>query len=313
MDLRELEAFVAVAEELHFGRAAERLRMSQPPLSSRIKHLERRLRVELFERSTRKVALTAAGERFLPSAMRALRAVEDAQRTAAAIVGGEDGVVRLGFAGVSSHRVLPRLSRAVQERYPAIDLQLYSQAYVHTAEKMIQAGELDIAFARLPTPVDLESRVVAVEQLVCALPEGHRLSIADEVSMSDLSAEPFVSLPSTQGSILQATMESLCVSAGFRPNIAQIAPDSATVLALVAAGVGVTITLSSAADTRDLGIVYRPISQISPSHMFATLIWSRRRLTASARRVLDVAEEVLPTPDLSEFQNNTFIKGIGRE
>lgn len=313
METKELEAFVAVAEELHFGHAADRLHMSQPPLSNRIKQLERRLRLELFSRNTRKVELTPAGKRLLPAAQRALHHIREAERIAAAIGKGEDGVVRVGFAGVSSHRLLPVLSRAIKEHFPHIDLQMQSQTYVYTAVKMIQEGELDIAFSRLPTPPDLNSRVVGVEEIICAMPEGHPLANQETVSMADLATEEFVSLYENQGSILQATMESLCVSAGFRPNVVQMAPDSATVMALVGAGTGVTITLSSVAESRAYGVQYRPIEGISPSHMFPTLIWRGDTITDAARRVLEVAEEVLPTPDLSDYDNNPFIKSIGRK
>lgn len=313
METRELEAFVAVAEELHFGSAADRLHMSQPPLSNRIKQLERRLKLELFKRSTRKVELTPEGRRLLPAAQRALHHIHEAERVATNLGKGNDGLVKMGFAGISSHRSLPRVSRAIKEKYPQIDLQLQSQAYVYKAVKMIQEGELDIAFSRLPTPPDLASRIVSVEDIICAIPEGHPLAKQETISMGDLSTEEFVGLQENQGSILQATMESLCVAAGFRPNVVQTAPDSATVMALVTAGAGITITLSSVAENHEYGVQYRRITGISPSHMFPTLIWREEAISDAARRVLEVAEEVLPTPDLSEYANNPFIKSIGRE
>ncbi|MGW9111717.1 LysR substrate-binding domain-containing protein [Microbacterium sp. NPDC055683] len=313
MEIRDLEAFIAVAEELHFGRAAERLRISQPPLSSRIRQLERELGLELFARSTRAVALTAAGARLLGSARQVVAQVRSTRAVAEALKTGEDGVVRLGFAGVSSHRVLPLLSHAVRAAHPRIDLQLRSQTYVYTAVELLREGEIDLAFSRLPAHPDLDSRVVEIERIVCAIPEHHPLAHHEAIRMDDLADADFVSLPGDQGSILQATMLSLCIAAGFRPHVVQEAPDSATVLALVAAGVGVTITLSSVAPARDLGIVYREIDDIRPSHMFATLTWRRGDDSPALARVLGVSEIALPTPDISGFANNPFIKSIGRE
>jgi DNA-binding transcriptional LysR family regulator len=314
MELRDIEAFVAVAEELHFGRAAAKLHISQPPLSNRIQRLEQDLKVQLFTRSTRSVALTDAGMRLLPPARAVLSQLDAAEKVAASIVTGDQGTVRIGFAGASSQRSLPLLSHAVRAAYPGIELQLKSQTYVYTALEMLREGSLDLAFARLPSrdPL-LESRVVEVEEIVCALPEGHPLAEKEQLHLQDLQDEDFVSLPTDQGSILQATMSALCVTAGFTPRVAQFAPDSATVLALVAAGVGVTITLSSVLPVQTVGIAYRTLQNIQPSHMFATLTWRRDDASPALARVLEVSENALPTPDLSAFANNPFVIGIGRE
>ena len=314
MELRDIEAFVAVAEELHFGRAAARLHISQPPLSNRIRQLEADLKVQLFNRSTRSVALTDAGARLLPPAQQVLTQLTIARSVAESIITGEQGSVRIGFAGASSQRALPLLSRAVRETHPGIDLLLQSQTYVYTAMEMLLAGSLDLAFARLPSgDPRLMSRVVEVEEILCALPEGHPLTAREPVRLSDLRDEDFISLPDDQGSILQATMFALCVTAGFKPRVTQFAPDSATVLALVSAGVGVTITLSSVSPVQRAGVVYRSLEDIHPSHMFATLTWRKSDSSPALHRVLEVSELALPTPDLSPYNNNPFITGIGLE
>jgi DNA-binding transcriptional LysR family regulator len=209
---------------------------------------------------------------------------------------------------------VPLLSRAVRAAHPGIELQLKSQTYVYTALEMLREGSLDIAFSRLPSrDPRLQSRVVEVEEIICALPEGHPLAGRAELRLEDLQDEEFISLPTDQGSILQATMFALCVTAGFSPRVAQFAPDSATVLALVAAGVGVTITLSSVRPVQTVGIAYRSLKDIHPSHMFATLTWRRDDESPALARVLEVSEQALPTPDLSAFDNNPFMIGIGRE
>jgi DNA-binding transcriptional LysR family regulator len=302
VELRDFEAFVAVAEELHFGRAAARLHISQPPLSSRIRQLEHDLRLRLFDRNTRTVSLTDAGQRLLEPARRVLNEVEAAHGVAASIVTGDQGRVRIGFAGASSQRALPLLTREVRSQYPGIELALQSQTYVFTALDQLQSRSIDLAFARLPIPhPDLAWRVVEVEELVCALPAGHPRATDVAIHLADLYDEDFVSLPDDQGSILQSTMYALCVTAGFRPRITQIAPDSSTVLALVAAGAGVTITLSSVSPAQTVGIAYRPLTDITPSHMFATLVWRRDDPSPALRHVLDVSRVALPIPDLSGF------------
>jgi DNA-binding transcriptional LysR family regulator len=312
MEFKDLEAFAMVAQELHFGRAAEKLHISQPPLSHRIKQLEATVGLQLFDRSTRNVALTLAGQRLLPAVRRALLEVGNVKDAANSIASGDSGLVRIGFAGASSHRSLPLLSRAVRQAHPGIELQLKSQTYVYTAMKELDEGSIDLAFSRLPsTHPNLASRIIAIERLVCAVPEGHPLAGRGEVSMSDMRFEEFVSLPDNQGSILQATMSSLCVSAGFQPNVVQLAPDSVTVLALVAAGVGITITLSSVERIEGSGVVYLAISDSAPSHMFATLAWRKDDESLALRRVLELSETILPTPDISEIKNNPFLTSIG--
>ncbi|MEU0469381.1 LysR substrate-binding domain-containing protein [Amycolatopsis sp. NPDC006131] len=312
MDLRDLEAFVAVAEELHFGRAAARLHMAQPPLSNRISQLEKELHLQLFQRSTRNVSLTDAGIRLLTPARRALNQVAAVREMASAIVSGEEGRVRIGFAGASSQRSLPLLANAVRRAHPGIELVLQSQTYVYTAFDLLVSGDLDLAFVRGPvTHPELSHRIVEVEQVLCALPEGHRLAGNDSVRLEDLRDDGFVSLPENSRSILRATMHSMCRSAGFPPRISQLAPDSSTVLAMVAAGAGVTITLSSVCPVQTVGIVYKPIEGTGPSHMFAALAWRTDNTSSALKRVLEVGETALPTPDLYGYDINASEFRVG--
>ena len=313
MDLRDLEAFVAVAEELHFGRAAARLHMAQPPLSNRISHLEKELRLQLFRRNTRSVALTDAGKRLLTPARRALNQMTAVRDTAAAILSGEEGMVRIGFAGASTQRSLPLLANAVRRTHPGVELVLQSQTYVYAAFDLLATGDLDLAFVRLPiTRPELSYRIVEVEEVLLALPEEHRLADQDTVRLADLTEDTFVSLPEKNRSMLRATMHSMCMSAGFPPRIAQIAPDSSTVLALVAAGAGVTITLSSVCPVQSVGIVYKRIEGTGPTHMFAALAWRTDNASPALARVLEVGDVALPTPDLSSYDINESEFRIGR-
>jgi len=313
MDLRDLEAFVAVAEELHFSRAAARLQMAQPPLSSRIGHLERELKLQLFQRSTRSVVLTDAGLRLLDPARRVLAQMATISDTAAAIASGDEGRVRIGFAGASSQRTLPLLASAARKAYPGIHLVLQSQTYVFTAFKLLVSGDLDVAFVRLPV-VDavLSHRVVEVERLMFAMPTGHRLADRDVVDVHDLVDEDFISLADDQGSILQATMVSKCMSAGFQPRIVQMAPDSVTVLALVAAGAGVTITLSSVCQVQSVGIVYRPVIGPGPDYLLLALGWRTDNPSPALHRFLAAGEIALPTPDFADLNVQGSTPRFGR-
>jgi len=218
----------------------------------------------------------------------------------AAHVSGEEGRVRIGFAGASSQRALPLLAKAVRKAHPGIELVLQSQTYVYTAFDLLVAGDLDLAFVRVPVASpELSHRIVEVERVVCALSEGHRLADQDSVRLEDLAEDEFVSLPEDSRSMLRATMYGMCLSAGFPPRITQVAPDSATVLALVAAGAGVTITLSSVCPVQTVGIVYKPIEGAEPSHLFAALAWRTDNESPALQRVLAIGGRALPTPDLS--------------
>lgn len=312
MDLRDLEAFVAVAEELHFGRAAVRLHMAQPPLSARISQLEKELRLQLFQRSTRSVVLTDAGGRLLTPARRVLTQMNAMRDAAASIVSGEEGLVRAGFLGASSQSALSQLMNEVRRNHPGIEMVLQAQTYVDSAFDLLVAGDLDVAFVRTPiTRPELSYRIVEVEQVLCALPDDHRLAGQDSIRLEDLMDDGFISLPEIQ-SMLRATLHSMCHAAGFAPRIAQVAPDSATVLALVAGGAGVTITLSSMRPVQSVGIVYKPIEDTEPTHMFAALAWRTDNTAPALARVLEDSNTALPTPDLSPYGIAPSEFGVGQ-
>ncbi|MFF3780938.1 LysR family transcriptional regulator [Streptomyces sp. NPDC001933] len=296
MELRHLSAFVAVAEELHFGRAAKRLQMAQPPLSQQIRQLEKELGVQLFERNTRSVRLTSAGESFLQPVRTVLDDLDTAVRAAKAAGRGEYGRVTIGFAGASSHETLPHLTRAVRAAHPALELVMRGQTYANVALDRVADGSLDLGFVRLPvTRPGVAYRVIDEEELVCALPFDHPLARLESVPIGVLAEEPFVSFPANTGSTVRDAMVGACEAAGFNPRVVQEAPDSYTILALVAAGVGVTLTVTSVQHIQQNGLVYRPLS--GPSiRLQAALAWRADNPSAALRAVLAVAEEALPTP-----------------
>nr|WTB34445.1 LysR family transcriptional regulator [Streptomyces sp. NBC_00830] len=296
MELRHLSAFIAVAEELHFGRAAKRLQMAQPPLSQQIRQLEKELGVQLFERNTRSVRLTSAGESFLQPVRTVLDDLDTAVRAARAAGRGEYGRVTIGFAGASSHETLPLLTRAVRAAHPALELVMKGQTYADVALAGVADGSLDLGFVRLPvTRPGVQYRVIDEEELVCALPSDHPLARLERVPIEVLAQEHFVSFPANTGSTVRDATVGACEAAGFNPRVVQEAPDSYTILALVAAGVGVTLTVTSCQHIQQNGLVYRPLAG-PPIRLQAALAWRTDNPSAALRSVLAVAGSALPTP-----------------
>lgn len=297
MELRHLAAFLAVAEELHFGRAAKRLQMAQPPLSQQIRRLEKELGVQLFERNTRSVRLTSAGS---PSSSRCgpcwttwTRRYGPRARRGRARTGGSASA----SCGASSHETLPLLTRAVRAAHPGIELVMTGQTYANVALARVADGSLDLGFVRLPvTAPGVSCRVIDEEELVCALPVDHPLAARPEIPLDALAGEPFVAFPANTGSTVRDAMTAACEAAGFNPRVVQEAPDSYTILALVAAGVGVTLTVTSVQHIQLSGLVYRPLAG-PPIRRQAALAWRTDNPSAALHAVLAVAERALPTPD----------------
>ena len=295
MDLRQFTAFLAVAEELHFGHAADRLNMAQPQLSQLIRRREHELGTPLFERTTRQVRLTPAGEAFLAPAQRVLTAAAEAEQAARRAGGGDVGRVRIAFAGASSHETLPLLTEAVRKRYPDIELIMEGQTYANVALARVADGSIDLGFVRLPAKIPgVVARPIAAEYLVCALPATHALAQQERVDVRDLASEPFVTFPANSGSTLHDALIDVCGRAGFFPRIEQMAPDTYTILALVAAGVGVTLTLSSCQHVQQHGLVYRELAG-DPVLLHQALAWRDDNPSPALRSVLAIADEVLPT------------------
>lgn len=290
MDAAQLRPFLAVAEELHFGRAAERLHIAQPPLSRTIKQLERELGTRLFDRNTRSVRLTASGQALIEPAREVLNALRRAEAAAQAKDEGEIGLVRIAFAGVSTHRLVGRLARAVRSLYPGVQLELSSQNFAQPAMKRLIHGDTDIALGRWDVvPAEVSSQVVMADSLVLALPATHALAEAHSVSIGQLAEESFVSLPPHEGAVLPDRLRRLAQTAGFVADIVQIAPDTQTALALVGAAVGCHLTLASVARTpRDPHVVFVPVDEASLD-VDLRMAWRRGDTTPALRAVLDEA------------------------
>lgn len=241
IELRHLRYFVAVAEELHFGRAATRLHLAQPPLSQQIRKLEEILGYPLFVRTSRAVKLTAAGEIFLERARRTLRNVQDDIEEARAIGRGDEGSLRVGFIGSGMLTPLPAVLGRYRELYPRVQLQL-SELYTAGIADLLNRGTLDAGFLRDGGSIDgLHIEPLFSEQFVAVLPATHRLAGEREISPADLRDEPFVYFTPAAGRLAYEKPIAIFEKHGFRPQVVQEAPQWLTILQLVGAGLGVSV------------------------------------------------------------------------
>jgi DNA-binding transcriptional LysR family regulator len=261
VEMRHLRYFVAVAEECHFGRAAERLHMAQPPLSQQIRQLESALGVELFKRTTRKVELTPAGALLLERARRILADVEIAAVDVGRAERGELGRLAVGFTGSATYELLPRLAAALRSELPGVELELHGEMLTPAQVEALLVGTLDVGLLRPPVgSPDLAVQVIRREPLVAVLPSDHPSARRRSVRLGDLASEPFVSYPSHFRSVVHDAVEMACGKAGFSPIIVQEVGETATLVSIVAAGVGVALVPASVQHLQITGAVYRPLA-----------------------------------------------------
>ena len=241
MDLRRLRYFVAVAEELHFGRAAQRLNISQPPLSVQIRTLEREIGAPLLIRTQRRVELTEAGRVLLEEARRLLGQAEAAVIHVRRAAEGTVGRLTVGFVSTVDYSILPPLVRRFRQKYPGITLKLL-ELTGDRQQALLQSGELDLGLSILPSPAsDLTMRPVFREPLIAAVPASHPLAARRRAALRSLAAEPFIQFPRELAPGLYDLAIAACQKAGFTPNLSQEAIQMQTILGLVAAGLGVAV------------------------------------------------------------------------
>jgi DNA-binding transcriptional LysR family regulator len=259
LELRHLRYFVAVAEELHFGRAAARLGMAQPPLSQQIQRLELLLGVQLFERTSRRVQLTEAGRAFLAEAERVLTAAGTAVEAARRAGRGESGELRVAFAATVMFMALPAIIREFRNRFAEVRLDLREMP---TGPQLAQLrrGEIDIGFVREPSPdPELEMVTVMREPLRIAINSNHPLAARTRLTVRDLAHEPFVLFPPDLAPGLHAQVMALCRKAGFSPRVVEESRELYTSVSLVEAGVGVSILPASVEKLGWKNVRYRPV------------------------------------------------------
>ena len=277
MELRHLRYFIAVAEELHFGRAAERLHIAQPPLSRQIRDLEREIGAPLFERVPRGVELTPAGSAFLPEARLTLAQAERAQRTAQRAARGETGRLRVGFVEAATHSgILPDVLSFFRAHMPSIGLSLFELDPLHQAEAF-QDGRIDLGILHSP-PLDadrwLRVEEIYTEPVVLAVPKSHRLGGRSRFTLANLAEESFVLFPRHVEPAMYDDIVSGCRAAGFSPRIVQEANGWHTLASLVSAGVGLGFVPRSITEFQQRGVVYRPVRDLEVE-MTLSAVWKR--------------------------------------
>jgi len=291
MELRQIKYFVAVAEELHFGRAAKRCHIAQPPLSQQIKRLEEELGVKLLERTSRRVSLTPEGKEFLFRCKDIQGRINEAVNCIQDMAQGLEGQLCVGFIGPASLSKLPKAIRAFREANPNIRLDFSAKS---TTEQlpMLRADRLDIAFVRLfgHDTNGLNTMVFLREPYVLALPEGHRFTKRDRLDIHDLEGEPLIFNQRIAQPALYRSLIGSFHKAGFMPNIVQEVNTEQSTVALVATGLGCALVPASSAGDQRSGVVFRPLDGELPQWEI-TALWKQKNESALLKKFLSVVAE----------------------
>lgn len=303
LELRQLRYFLAVAEELHFTRAAQRLCIGQPPLSYTIQQLEEELGVSLFTRTKRTVQLTDAGRQLMKKAYELLQLADQTKLLARQLRDGQVGELHIGFT--SSTPLTALFSNIVQQHrqlFPGVRLMLKE---LSTANQVIalEKGELDIGFLRPEFPQQMETSARAslvckhlrTDALMLVLPIAHPLNERDEIYIKDLMTQDFVMYPAVAGTSIYKQIYQLCANAGFTPHVVQEAAEASTLIGLVAAGCGITILPGCFASIQLAGVSYRPLQDEQAK---TALLLAHRQPVYADERARLVAQFVgLATPE----------------
>jgi DNA-binding transcriptional LysR family regulator len=308
MELRHLRYFIAVAEEGHITRAAERLGMQQPPLSQQIKALERKLDVQLFRRKPRGVELTDAGRTYLKNARAILDQLGHATETTRRTARGEEGRICVGFTPSSPfHPFVPRTIRAFRDSFPQVSMRLEERLGSELLEQL-RNEQVDAAFIRTPL-VDPEGLVVSrllEEPLLVALPSNHALVSERALSIRRLARETFIVYGPADRGFYDHTRVA-CNAAGFSPLVGQEAPRVTSLLALVATGIGITLGPASLQQMNIDGVVYRPLDGRKQPTAVLNLVTRRGDPSAVVRHFLKLVRQAA-----RDFQSNASERDIHR-
>jgi LysR family transcriptional regulator, benzoate and cis,cis-muconate-responsive activator of ben and cat genes len=261
MELRHLRYFVAVAEEAHIGRAAQRLHISQPPLTRQIHQLEQQLGTLLFERTPRGMELTEAGRMFLADARHVLELTDQASDRVARAGRGAVGRIDIALFGTAIFGAIPQLLRAYRHEYPDVQIVLHNMDKAAQLEALSHR-RISLAFNRLMQPVPgIVSEVVLTEPLFVAVPSDHPLAARTAIAMRELEHQPLVLFPTgLRPSFIDRARE-LCLAAGFTPNVVAEVADVVHGIALVASGGGLSFVPRSATNLHVPGVEYRPLHE----------------------------------------------------
>ena len=287
MDLRRLRYFVAVAEELHFGRAARRLSISQPPLSLSIRQLEEQLGAKLLERDSKRVALTPAGEAFLQDARHLLAEFGEAKELALRVASGSTGRLRVGFSGSMLYRGLPEAVKAYRSAFAQVELTLVELNSSEQIESLAR-DRLELGFVNGPRiPDGLDGLRVAEEPFVACLPVGHRCAGSARLDLRALADDPFVLFARSASPLYYEHVIALCIASGFRPRVQFEARHWLSVAGLVAKRMGVAVVPEAISASGMRGVKFVPLK---PSRILSTCwcVWNPRRVLPVRERFLEM-------------------------
>lgn len=290
MELRHLRYFVAVAEELHFGRAAKRLNLAQPPLSQQIRSLEAELGLALFRRTSRKVELTESGLLFLEQARLVLAQAETATQTMRAAHRGEVGRITIGFTTSAVYSIVPGILREFNRSRPAVEIRCVEmnpeQQRAALLERQIQAG-----FTRTPLGEGLQAEILGKDRFAVALPADHALATRPRLRLRDLAAEGFILFTRSQGAAIYDAIIASCQRAGFSPRIAQEGGGVQTILALVAAGLGIAMVPASLRHLQRPGVIYRELPPGDSQEVSLALVWRKDDRSPLVENLVRIARD----------------------
>ncbi|AZM47716.1 LysR family transcriptional regulator [Streptomyces sp. WAC 06738] len=290
-DLRRMEYFVAVAEELSFTGAARRLHMSQPPLSMQIQQLEREIGVPLLDRSRRRVALTAAGEVFLEEARATLRQVARAAELARDAARGEAGRLDVGVVDAALYSLVPPIVRRFTELYPRVELSVSARRMDEQIE-LVSAGGLDVGFVHPPVAhAELAVEAAYTEPCVLVAPEDHPLAGSGPVPLAEIVAYPLIGPPRSVNPSAHDSVFAYCHERGLYPEIVREASPKQAIVALVAAGLGVSLLPAALMNHPHPGVVYRPVDD-DGFGITTSLLWRRDDARPATLAFLEVAREL---------------------
>ena len=303
MELRHLRYFVAVAEELHFGRAAARLHIAQPPLSQQIRDLEHELGAALFTRTTRRVELTPAGRVLLAEARHVLEQTERTVRAVQRATRGEVGQLTIGFVPSADLDILPRVLSRWRMRFPHVEIELHAMLSGPQVEAL-RDGRIQVGFLRLPVDGGgLAIETIQRERLVVALPENHPLARRASVQLADLQHDGMIMFPRWMAPSYYDLLVSVCRHAGFTPRVLHETENMQTNLGLVAAGLGISLHPASIRNLQRAGVVYRALVPALPIEM--AVAYARDDRSATLQAFLDVLSEVARGPAVPQRRRTT--------
>jgi len=292
MKLHQLRYFTVLAEELHFGRAAQRLAITQPPLSGAIKALEDALGAPLFERNSKRVALTPAGMALRAEAQQVLERMERAAAAVRAAADGLHGRLEIGTTGSMLYREPPRIVQRFKAAMPGVDVLLRELSTAQQLDELLR-GQLDVGFVNAATvPPQLASLALADDHFVCCLPEHHPMATRRSVSLARLAHEPFVMFTREVAPANHDNVLAVFSQAGIHPRLVHAARQWLTVIAMVAHGLGIALVPASLARSRIHGVVFVPLAHL-PTRTTALLVWRPNANNASLARFIEVARTVL--------------------